>query len=646
MKGLWDQSVAGMAQWREGKRVLERPKIPAATLRRRRALEKDAAKWLRHYFPRIFRLPFGSVHREIIDAVEYTIRTGGRCAVAAPRGTGKSYLLDGMALLAVVRGNCRFPVVIPWDAGGLKKALNFWVKALCHNDLFTSDYLDLCAPFRESKGSAMRCMTYADEHGKAWGAKLVVSQGLIVLPDSRGLIGGSTINGNPLGLHYTTDSGDGLRPDMVLIDDPQDAETANSQVQVGKTISLIDKDIAGMIGPDTTMPMMMACTVKQKQDVAEHYLSKGSGWRAVRVGQILTWPKHSDLWDAWDVARVEGEENKDCGKAALAFYKANKAKMDEGLTVSWDSRKSKGQPNAGYSAMVDYYVMGKEAFMSERQNDPQEAINDSPYTITPELICSRTDRGLPPRQVPDWTQAIVAITDVNISYALSTVVVAFGSNQRSHVLWYGTHPMSLRKDDAPAIISRTVQTELAVVGKQLAGMTCRPGWWGIDGGGTPQDTVINFCGVSVRACGLQAYTMFGRDAKGYRPTGKHKMVVREQIHLVSETMARRWLIWNADYWREIAQLGWASAPGLPGSASLCAGNHREFGEQICGERLAWKRDTPTGTRWEWKMLPGKHDFGDCMAMAYAAAAFGGIGTGVAVQQPRQQNVRRVRHISV
>ena len=33
------------------------------------------------------------------------------------------------------------------------------------------------------------------------------------------------------------------------------------------------------------------------------------------------------------------------------------------------------------------------------------------------------------------------------------------------------------------------------------------------------------------------------------------------------------------------------------------------------------------TEWIWRVAPGPHDYGDCMAMAYACAAFAGIGTG-------------------
>jgi hypothetical protein len=56
--------------------------------------------------------------------------------------------------------------------------------------------------------------------------------------------------------------------------------------------------------------------------------------------------------------------------------------------------------------------------------------------------------------------------------------------------------------------------------------------------------------------------------------------------------------------------------------------------QVAGERLLGKGEIGGQMIWNWKTLPGKHDFGDAGAQAYAAAAFGGIGTG-GRQMPRR-----------
>jgi hypothetical protein len=186
------------------------------------------------------------------------------------------------------------------------------------------------------------------------------------------------------------------------------------------------------------------------------------------------------------------------------------------------------------------------------------------------------------------------------------------------------------------VISRAVSEALVIVGKRLAGLKLPGLSWIIDGGGTPQDCIINFCAASQAACGLQGLTAFGRDAKGYRPFGRDKMIVREQCHLVSRSMTQRWLLWNQHYWLEAAQKGWTATPGMPGSLTLCAGNHREFADQICREQLKGKADMGAGMRWEWHTSPsGPHDYGDCMAMADMGAAWAGIGTGGQARPPER-----------
>jgi hypothetical protein len=115
----------------------------------------------------------------------------------------------------------------------------------------------------------------------------------------------------------------------------------------------------------------------------------------------------------------------------------------------------------------------------------------------------------------------------------------------------------------------------------------------------------------------------------------------EQAHRVIERRDRQWIVWNADFWREVAQQGWAGEPGAPGSCSLPAGNHGDFADQICREQLAGKDEVAGRMVWIWNTLPGAHDFGDCMAMAYMGASWAGIGTGGAKAAPKT-----VAHVAI
>ena len=595
----------------------------------------DEVAWLLAYLPAAYPLPFGQVHHDIIAAFRYSMLTGGNMAAAAPRGTGKSTLVNGLVLMALLEGQTKFPAVIPWDDKAKKRALRFWANELCFNARIHRDYPEATAPFKACRGVANR-LAAVTQGGEATGARLGVDEGVIVLPNGLGAIGSATINGNPRGLNYSAIDGRVVRPSIAVVDDPQDRKTAKSKARVQDTIERIDADVAGMAGPDSRMPIVMPCTVIERDDVAEHYL-KHPDWRSIRVGQVVTWPDGWDekgsvtrkLWAEWNDIRVEEGD-------ALAFYRAHKAEMTKGMSVSWEHRydAKRGQPDAFYGAMVDYYVMGEDAFAAERQNEPTRR-GSTVYNLNADVILSRTtDR--PAGATPEWSVLRVAATDINPSYGLTWGVTAFGRDQTAAVLAYGIHEMSVHGGATEAELGKAIYEALVAHGRNLCAMPCKPDAWFIDAGGAAFDVVLRFCLESVRLCGIPARAATGRGSRNYRPFGKSVLgVPREQCHVAIDLKRRQWIAWNADYWREQAQKAWTGSIGAPGSCSLPRGSHREFAAQICREQLAGKGEIGGQMVWTWNTQPGRHDYGDVMGMCYMGAAFSGIGTGGAAPIKRR-----------
>ena len=664
--GFGEQYKRGAVEWKSDSRATGRVldvKLPdAKTRRKREKYQADTPRWLRHYFPGIYRLPFGTVHHEIIEATDYTINNAGRCVVAAPRGTGKSYVLDGVAFKAVIEGRVRFPVVIPWDTKGLKKALSFWKKALCFNPLLAHDYSEWCAPFVACRGSSQKCLTYTDADENPIGARLLMSEGMIVLPGSRGVIGGATINGNPLGMNYTTDSGEGLRPDLILIDDPQDRDTAMSPTQIKSTIELIDFDISGMAGPDTAMPMLMACTVKQRDDVAEHYLD-GGAWRPVRVPQIVKWPKNRDKWDDWNAVRQSGEESKDGDKSARDYYRKHAAALKDGMEVSWDDRyvhKSTdsvpAQPDAFYSAMYDFYAMGESAFMAERQNEPMVA-DASQYELNTATVCAHTIP-LPRLQLPEFVTIFTGHVDINRA-GLHWCVAGFGQDMTGHAPAYGKWPKRgvLWDKNAPELVRKQaifkglgdLCAEIAATQFTKAGEKVRLSALLVDRGYEP-DVVHKFAAAS--AYPFQIVPARGYAGHKYAPR-KAQLVGRpmEGCH-VTKSQYGDFLAFNADMWRETAQRAFLAEPGAPGGFTLFDGGaaryHMPFAEHVVAERLVNKYETDMGLRWEFVHRPGAlWDWGDALTGCWVGAAAAGLSaSGIQVRPKRRPTGRKVRHVQI
>lgn len=664
-------SAGRNAKLRAERHTLRIPELLPEQAKERKKLEADPAKWLRHFFPGVFRLQFGDVHREIIDASLRTIADGGRCVVAAPRGTGKSYVLDGICLYAVLTGRKRFPVVIPWKGEDIRKAFDFWKKALCFSAELDRLYPEFCRVFRESRGMAQKIPAWHDENGTLLGARLMVSQGMIVLPQNRGVIGGTTMNGNPLGLHYTTDDGQGLRPDLIFIDDPQDRDTALSLAQRRRVIDMIDMDIAGMAGPDVAMPIMMACTVKQRDDVAEHYLAART-WRSVRVPQVTAWPtgfhdagsQVRALWERWNDLRIDGLQERDGGKKQLAFYRENKAAMVAGMAVSWEHRKiAADTPDAPraldalYAAMHDYFAMGHAAFMSERQNEPVKA-DASQYELTvQDVLAHAVD--LPRLHVPPSSTVLVGGCDINRS-GLHWAVAAFDQGMGCHVADYGNYAPGgeLWPDNATAnVIATMIYRALSGLCADIAGRAYMrdagraiPSLLLIDAS-FESDTVHRFCEQA--RFPFRCHPAIGRAAHRYR-WNSQTIVGKplEQCHI--QRPANRscpYVMHNADHWREVRQRAMLGDPGEPGGATLfrapSPGYHVPFAEHLTSEKIGNKYATDGGMRWEWSYAVGANwDWGDALSYCYVGAAISGLTTSGAGAPMARRNTRKRDGVTV
>jgi hypothetical protein len=660
--GFGDNSAAKRAFYRARGREIDRN--PCADMRRRKRLEKDAEKWLRYYFPEAYFLRFTEPHKEIIRGALNALKTGGKFGVAAPRGIGKSTLLWGVSLFAVLTGLVVFPGYLPWSAKDRRGGLRFWKNALCFNERLAADYPEYCDPFVESKGSSQKCLAlvWADNE-KPCGAKLQVFEGTIVFPDGLGVIGGSTLKGNPRGLNHSAEDGRVLRPDMLLIDDPQDRKTAKSETMTEDAIKKIDADVAFMGAAGKKLPMLMACTITQTSDVADHYINH-AGWDSLRIGLIKTWPKgwedtKSKCFACWSEfgAIVSSEAHKqDGGKEARKYYRTNKAAMTKGMVVIDPQRfdKARKQPDALYAAIESYYENGAEAFMAEYQNEPLKQ-GVSVYELTPELICSRTSERKP-YEVPEWAKVLVVGTDIN-DYGLHSVCTAFGNDHSAAVVWYKRWDRRgkpiCQKNMNEAEKHLRFYEALTEHGKEVSelplhqgGQKVHAGLWVIDRP-YPAAVVHRYANEAGRTVGVPIAPAWGADFTRYRPFGKNVVgKPREECHMTEWPLGRG-LVWNVDYWREVAQRSWIGSVGAPGACSLFEGRHAEFSEHICRWKLIEKMEGKTGMFWKWAQAPGWHDYGAAFYMCYAGAAWLGIGTGGVVQRaPRRKPRGGVKHVEV
>jgi hypothetical protein len=163
-----------------------------------------------------------------------------------------------------------------------------------------------------------------------------------------------------------------VRPDLVLLDDPQTHESAHSQTQNAPASSSSAADVLGMAGPGKTISAVMPCTVIAPGDFVDRILdrSKHPLWRGERTRMLRSMPTDLDAWERYFevYARCAQREPPDFAEAN-AYYLAHRAELDAGAEASWPERKLPGEVSAVQHAM-HLYFRDRRAFFAEYQNDP------------------------------------------------------------------------------------------------------------------------------------------------------------------------------------------------------------------------------------------------------------------------------------
>ena len=603
--------------------------------RRRKRLEKDPEKWLRWYFPNIFTLPFSDGHREIIRAIVQTNASGKDTVVAAPRGEGKTNIMRHMSIYLLFTEREPFVVVGGWQNRSASEAFSTWVIAITSERL-VADYPEFCAPFAESTHANRLPRLRWQGEERPTGATINSMRMQVVFPDGRGAMAAGSLQGDIKGLNITTLGGKSLRPSKLLLDDPQDTDRAADPKFVAEVLHRIDTQWLCLAGPDKRISMMVACTIYAPDDVGES-LGKRRNTVFVRIPRVTSWPVGFEksgsatrqLWDRWfDLY----DDDKTRG-SAFRFYRKNRAAMTDGMAVSWKYRfdKSKGDPDAFFSAMVDYYTKGRDAFFSEYQNQPV-AHDTKLYELTPKCILQHIVE-LNENELPDDTVYAVLTTDINYSYGLTYQGTAVRRDGTLHVFTEGVWcqaplPVSARNTNQEQR-QRLVRKALELMAAWVDVQPWRLDDWYIDAGGEQFDTVTSFCRAAKRN-GKLGRAMIGRAGRTYDPAVKTRVGrVRGRVYACFTRESGKWYCFDADFYKELGQTGWITPLGEPGSISLCKGSHRDFADQMCREVLEAKgvimgRGGSTLVVYKWNTLPGKHDKLDTTAMAYAAAGYAGV----------------------
>lgn len=410
--------------------------------RRERALA-DPVRFLLTYFPDRYTIKFGPHHLRMIEDITNRARHGGRQAIAAPRGCGKSELVKGLLVYLVLAELVRFPLPVAATTSLARRLFRDFRSKLSNNPLLLEDFPEVCYPIKALDGAPQRA---SRQHIDGELTRIIwTSSDYIRLPDVPGSpYGGVKMAYFGLDAAFRGVNIDGDRPDFILIDDPETKESAKSEMQIADREETIDKDIAGLAGQDSKLAIAILTTVQNAICLSFRLTDRTikPAMNGVRYGMVIKWPERMDLWEEYISTRhanqTAGDEH---GREAVAFYLANRGAMDAGVEMLSDhfvEIEVDGE-HMVHSAIQQAFNKIAEtslaAYKSEYQNDPDPEEQPDTIGLTAAKVASRVSGFLQCEMPPDTEFTTIGL-DIGKYYS-HWVKTAWHGNAIGHVVNYG-----------------------------------------------------------------------------------------------------------------------------------------------------------------------------------------------------------------
>lgn len=242
------------------------------------------------------------------------------------------------------------------------------------------------------------------------------------------------------------------RPDLVILDDVQKDQKADSPLLCEKLIRLIDGAVTGLAGGGSHIDALMPCTVIREGDAADTYLDpiKKPDWQGVRCRMVISWPAGltdheitndttaGQLWNEYaEVRRSSLRDYKNISKAT-EFYAAHRDVMDDGYVVSWEERYDKRFEISAQQHAMNLRIQLGPMFLPEYQNIGRQLVVTSAIHITAKQLAEKQvefKKGI----VPTNANFVVAHIDVQ-DEIFYWVVFATDTDFNGTFIDYGTWP--------------------------------------------------------------------------------------------------------------------------------------------------------------------------------------------------------------
>lgn len=634
----------------------------------------DLLSFLVEYFPSSTGLsPFSEDHKRVVGRIQDCILRGGRFTNAVYRGFAKSTISENALLWAILYGHRKFGAIFAAESSLADKAITSIKTELSDNDALYDDFPEVCHAVRALEGKVQRCNSQSHEGRRthiAWKKDTIVLPMIDGSACSGSIIVSKGLTGSILGLRHKAADGKQLRPDFVIVDDPQTRESARSPGQCQSRLEILLKSVMKLAGHTTSISCVVNATVIEHGDMVDQLLdqAKYPAWQGERIPMVRSWSTHhDDLWlDQYATIRkafakdVVGDQAR-AHREANEFYLANREAMDEGCVVSWascfDPEHEYSAVQHAYNAFIDD---GPDVFASEFQQAPLVNAADS-AGLAPDDVRSRAVN-VPRWIVPSGLDTLTAFVDVQ-KELLYWAVVAWGHQLRGHVIAYGSYPDQGRAyytlRDAKKVLSKAhgENVEAAIhAGLEAVSAMLLDREFAREN----DDAVLRLSQLFIDANWAQSQGVirdFARRSKyGTRVLPTHGRFVGASGQTISdkppdrgERIGANWrtstiqkqrhVLYDTNAWKTFVAARVKLPVGDPQGFTLHEGQHDMLAEQMAAEHPV-RVESKMRVVDEWRLTPGRDNhLWDCIVGAAVAASFTGLSAVGVESKPAA--VRRV-----
>lgn len=294
--------------------------------------------------PEAFYQPSSIFHRHLTNVVSVNQMTGRREIAVGPRGWGKSTTVTEGGTLWVVARNQYIP---------LSQRYKF---ILIVSDTTTQAEARLAVIKSNLETNEKIEQLYPDIYGKGplWRAEMIVTRNDVCIATAG-------MNTSIRGTRYKN-----RRPDLILVDDPDDLDSANSPTLSRDKEERFTRDLLKCGHAKTDV--LVVGTIISKMCLAYKllYSDDFAAWNGTLFKALQEFPERMDLWNQWgDIIKDRTISNR--AAKAMVFYRNNKEEMDKGGQSNWP------EVYPVRNLMYEYYTEGRKSFLTEKQNQIIEA---------------------------------------------------------------------------------------------------------------------------------------------------------------------------------------------------------------------------------------------------------------------------------